>query len=117
MFDIGFWEMMLISVIGLIVLGPERLPVAIRTVMSWVKTVKTKANSVKNEISQELHIQELHDNLKKAEQQGLKDLDPGLQESLDQLKESAESVTRPYAQESSANKVTEEKSSVEQEKK
>ncbi|MCE2593874.1 Sec-independent protein translocase protein TatB [Motilimonas cestriensis] len=97
MFDIGFWEIVLISVIGLIVLGPERLPVAIRTVLKWVRTVKGTANTMKNELSQELKIHELHENLRKAEQQGLKDISPELHESVESLKQAAESVTRPYA--------------------
>lgn len=59
MFDIGFWEIILISIIGLIVLGPERLPIAIRTVMRWIETVKKMANSVKTEIYQELNLDEM----------------------------------------------------------
>ena len=97
MFDIGFWEIVLISVIGLIVLGPERLPVAIRTVLRWVRIVKGAANSMKNEISQELKIHEMHENLRKAEQQGMQDISPELTESVESLKQAAQSVTRPYA--------------------
>ena len=41
-------------------------------------------------------MQELHENLKKAEQQGLNDLSPELQASVDELKKAAESVDRPY---------------------
>ncbi|MDA7747369.1 Sec-independent protein translocase protein TatB, partial [Psychromonas sp.] len=47
MFDIGFWEIILISIIGLVVLGPQRLPIAIRSVMKWVNAAKSMANSVK----------------------------------------------------------------------
>lgn len=97
MFDIGFWEIVLISVIGLIVLGPERLPVAIRTVMSWVRAVKGTANSMKNELSQELKIHEMHESLRKAEQQGLEGLSPELNESVESLKQAAQAVTRPYS--------------------
>ncbi|SQD79485.1 Sec-independent protein translocase protein TatB [Moritella yayanosii] len=97
MFDIGFWEIMVISVLGLLVLGPERLPVAIRTVSIWVKTIKDAANSVKDELSHELKIQEMHDNLKKAEQQGMNNISPELQDSIDSLRDAAASVTRPYA--------------------
>ncbi len=96
MFDIGFWELVLISVIGLIVLGPERLPVAIRTVMGWVRAVKGTANAMKNELSQELKIHEMHENLRKAEQQGLESLSPELHESVESLKQAAQAVTRPY---------------------
>lgn len=70
MFDIGFWELILISVVGLVVLGPERLPVAIRSVSRWVGAARNMANSVKDELSQELKIQELQENLKKSRANG-----------------------------------------------
>ena len=96
MFDIGFWELVVVGVVGLLVLGPERLPVAIRTVSKLFKTVRDTANSVKAELSQELRMEELHRDLKKAEQFDIKHLSPELKESIDQLKEAAASVTRPY---------------------
>ena len=96
MFDIGFWELILISVIGLLVLGPERLPVAIRTVRSWIAGVRKFSDNVKSELTEELRIQELHDNLKKAEQSNLKDLSPEVAESLKTLQDAAQMVTRPY---------------------
>ncbi|SGY98805.1 Sec-independent translocase [Moritella viscosa] len=106
MFDIGFWEIVVISVLGLLVLGPERLPVAIRTVSTWVKTIKGAANSVKEELSHELKIQEMHDNLKKAEQQGMNNISPDLQSSIDSLRDAAASVTRPYADDKSTSTST-----------
>jgi sec-independent protein translocase protein TatB len=96
MFDIGFWEIVLISVIGLVVLGPQRLPIAIRTVLKWVNTAKSMANSVKNEISQELELHEMNENMIKATKQGLKELDPNLKASIDEMKSNVESLTRPY---------------------
>ncbi|WP_028864331.1 Sec-independent protein translocase protein TatB [Psychromonas aquimarina] len=96
MFDIGFWEMVVISVIGLVVLGPERLPTAIRSVLRWVNTAKGMANSVKSEISQELKLHEINENMIKASKQGLSDLDPDLKESIDEMKKTAQEITRPY---------------------
>lgn len=96
MFDIGFWELALIAVIGLLVLGPERLPVAVRKIMRFVHTVKTTANALTTELTQELKINELHQDLKKAEQMGMNNLPEDLQQSVDSLKEAAASVTRPY---------------------
>lgn len=96
MFDIGFWEIMLISVIGLVVLGPQRLPIAIRTVLKWVNTAKSMANSVKNEISQELELHEMNENMIKASKQGLDKIDPDLKASIDEMKESVEQLTHPY---------------------
>jgi len=97
-FDIGFWELVLISVVALVVLGPERLPHAIRSVSRFVSSAKSMANSVKDEISHELKVQELQENLRKAEQMGMEDLSPELKSSVDELKKAAQEVQRPYAQ-------------------
>ncbi|MDF2154024.1 Sec-independent protein translocase protein TatB [Vibrio sp. CAU 1672] len=97
MFDIGFWELVLISVVGLVVLGPERLPHAIRSVSRFIRSAKNMANSVKDELSHELKVQELQENLRKAEQMGMNDLSPELKSSVDELKQAAQSVNRPYA--------------------
>jgi len=96
-FDIGFWELVLISVVGLVVLGPERLPVAIRSVSKFVGQAKSMANSVKDELSHELKVQELQENLRKAEKMGMEDLSPDLKASVDELKQAAAQVQRPYA--------------------
>ncbi len=97
MFDIGFWELVLISVVGLVVLGPERLPHAIRSVSRFVSAAKSMANNVKDEISHELKVQELQENLRKAEKMGMEDLSPELKSSVEQLKQAAQDVQRPYA--------------------
>ncbi|OLQ95747.1 twin arginine-targeting protein translocase TatB [Vibrio ponticus] len=98
MFDIGFWELVLISVVALVVLGPERLPHAIRSVSRFISSAKSMANNVKDEINHELKIQELQENLRKAEQMGMEDLSPELKSSVDELKKAAQEVQRPYAQ-------------------
>lgn len=106
MFDMGFWELLLIGIISLVVLGPERLPVAIRTVRDWISSAKKFSEGVKTELKEELRINELHDNLKKAEQSDLKNLSPEVAESLKSLKEAAEMVTRPYENSSTKNVLT-----------
>ena len=98
MVDIGFWELVVIGVVALVVLGPERLPVAIRTASHWIRLIRSTANSVKSELEQEFKLQELHNDLKKAEQLQMNNLSPELQESIEQLKAAAQSVTRPYEQ-------------------
>ena len=78
------------------VLGPERLPVAIRTASHWIRLIRSTANSVKAELEQELKLQDLHNDLKKAERLQMNNLSPELQESIEQLKAAAQSVNRPY---------------------
>ncbi|KAA6210145.1 Sec-independent protein translocase protein TatB [Avibacterium paragallinarum] len=92
MFDIGFSELLLISIVGLVVLGPQRLPVAIRTVMGWVRTIRGLAANVQNELSQELKLQELQESIKKAEHLNLQQLSPELSQTLEELKASAEKI-------------------------
>ncbi|CNK66395.1 Sec-independent protein translocase protein TatB [Yersinia mollaretii] len=102
MFDIGFSELLLVLVIGLVVLGPERLPVAVRTVSSWIRTLRSLAATVQNELAQELKVQELQDSLKKVEQAGLQNLTPELKASMDELKEAAEALKRTYQSDTSS---------------
>lgn len=96
MFDIGFGELLLVMVIGLVVLGPERLPVAVKTVASWIRTLRSLASTVQNELSQELKLQELQDSLKKVEKASLNNLSPELKASMDELKGAAEAMARSY---------------------
>jgi sec-independent protein translocase protein TatB len=103
-FDIGFWELVLISVVGLVVLGPERLPTAIRSISRFISGAKAMANGVKDELSHELKIQELQQNLKKAEQMSMEELSPDLKASVEELKQAAKDVTRPYDAETTAGK-------------
>ena len=59
MFDIGFAEILLIGVVALIVLGPEKLPTAVRAVGLWVGRAKRAVSSIQSEISEELRIDEM----------------------------------------------------------
>lgn len=54
MFDIGFWEMGLIGVVALLVIGPERLPGVARTVGMWIGRMRGFVGSVQADINQEL---------------------------------------------------------------
>ena len=55
MFDIGFAELVIIAVVALLVIGPERLPEAIRTGSAWLNRFRRGFNEIKNEVQQELH--------------------------------------------------------------
>ena len=59
MFDIGFGELLLIAVVALIVLGPERLPKAARFAGLWVRRARAQWYSVKAELEREMAAEEL----------------------------------------------------------
>ena len=61
MFDVGFWEIAIIALIALIILGPERLPRAARTVGLWVGKARRTLSEVKRDIDRELDASELKD--------------------------------------------------------
>ncbi len=59
MFDIGFWELCLVGLVSLLVIGPEKLPKAARIAGYWVGKTRNMVASVKTEIKQELQAEEL----------------------------------------------------------
>jgi sec-independent protein translocase protein TatB len=59
MFDIGFPELILIAIVGLLVIGPERLPEALRTLGLWIGRMRRSFTSVKAEIEKEIGMDEI----------------------------------------------------------
>ncbi|WP_370053835.1 Sec-independent protein translocase protein TatB [Neptunomonas sp.] len=59
MFDIGFAELLVIAAVALVVLGPEKLPTAVRTLGLWVGRAKRTIGGIQREISEELRMEEL----------------------------------------------------------
>ncbi|HHW4680571.1 MAG TPA: Sec-independent protein translocase protein TatB, partial [Xylella taiwanensis] len=68
MFDIGFSELLLIAVVALVVLGPERLPKAARFAGLWMRRARAQWESVKQELERELEAEELKRSLQNAQQ-------------------------------------------------
>jgi sec-independent protein translocase protein TatB len=65
MFDVGFWELVLIAVVALLVIGPERLPRVARIAGLWMGRARRTLASVKAEIDRELKAEELKEILAK----------------------------------------------------
>ena len=66
MFDIGFAELVIIGVVSLLVIGPERLPSAIRTASLWLGKIRRGFNDIKQEVQQELHNDAVLQELRKT---------------------------------------------------
>jgi len=65
MFDIGFLELIFVSIIALLVLGPERLPVAARTAGKWVGKARRMVGQLSREIDRQIEAEELREELRK----------------------------------------------------
>lgn len=101
MFDIGFWEMAFISVIALLVIGPERLPGVARAIGLWVGKARRMINDVKRDFKKELdeaelnNLKELKDDIDSAARELKRTADEAVVETEKSgagLKETIESV-------------------------
>ncbi len=59
MFDVGFSELVLIGLIALLVVGPERLPPLVRSAGRWLGRAQRMARDLKRELERETNLQEL----------------------------------------------------------
>lgn len=68
MFEFGSGELLVIALVALIVLGPERLPKAARFVGLWVRRARAQWNSVRDELERELSAEELRRSLRESQE-------------------------------------------------
>ena len=96
MFDIGFQELVLLGVIALIVVGPERLPKMARTLGLWSGKLRYYVNQVKNDIDREVRAQELKELLDKpaAELKELSSVAKEAKGALDEAKATIETIPK-----------------------
>ncbi len=67
MFDLGFWELVVVFIVALLVIGPERLPGVARKAGLWVGKAKRFVASVRSDIERELRAEELREMLNKQQ--------------------------------------------------
>ncbi len=84
MFDIGFTELLLISIVALLVLGPEKLPQAVRTAALWIGRARRSFNKVKADIEREINADDIRRQLHNE----------SILADLDEAKEKAGQLTR-----------------------
>jgi sec-independent protein translocase protein TatB len=88
MFDIGFTELILIGVVALVVVGPQRLPVATRTIGTLLGRAQRYVNDVKSDIQRQVDLEEL----RKVQQQ-VKTMGEEIQSSVQSVEKEVGSVT------------------------
>lgn len=89
MFEIGFSELLMVAVIGLLVLGPERLPSAVRTTSLWIGRLRRQFNEIRADIEREVGADEIRAQLRNEQ------IMDQLRESRQALESSARSLTAP----------------------
>lgn len=83
MFDVGFWELTIIGVVALVIVGPERLPGLARTAGLWVGKARRMVSDVKRDIDRELKASEMSE---------LSTIKKDIDQAGDEMRKAAESV-------------------------
>ncbi|MBT3671761.1 MAG: twin-arginine translocase subunit TatB [Porticoccaceae bacterium] len=87
MFDIGFSEIMVVAMISLIIMGPERLPETVRTITLWLGRLRQFISSARSEIEDEVGVDEIRRQLRNEK------IMRDLEKSKDELTGLAKDVT------------------------
>lgn len=93
MFDVGFFELLLIGLVALLVIGPERLPRVARTAGMWLGRGRRFINSVKQDIDREIKADELRQILEKQKQNNpLHDIVEDTKQDFEQIRADTETA-------------------------
>jgi sec-independent protein translocase protein TatB len=98
MFDIGFLELLVIGVVALIVIGPQKLPRVARTVGHLVSRMQRYVADVKADINREIELEELRkmrDSMQKAASEMQSSVDAELTKTADELNKAVEGEKKP----------------------
>lgn len=92
MFDVSFSELMLIGIVALVVIGPQRLPTVARTIGHLVGRAQRYVNDVKSDIQREMDLDELR-NLKGQMEDAARTVQASLNETSQELQQAKDSLT------------------------
>lgn len=99
MFDIGFWELAIIMIVALLVIGPERLPGLARKAGYWLGRGRRFVSSVKADIDREIAADELRRVLKEqSESSGIHEIMEQTKETVDETRASLRETKRQVEQ-------------------
>lgn len=101
MFDIGFMEMLLVGLVALVVLGPERLPGAVRTTGLWIGRLKRSFTNIKAEVEREIGADEIR---RQLHNERILELEKEMQAMKETLTAPVSSIAKPSTE--SANPVS-----------
>lgn len=100
MFDIGFLELMMIGIIGLLVMGPEKLPGAIRTGSLWMRKIRRSLDNLRYEIEREAGVDELRREMRYDEvTESIKQAKGALRNNLGQLENESKKIQKNITEE------------------
>ena len=97
MFDVGFSEMLMIGIVALVVIGPERLPKVARTAGLLLGRMRRYVSDIKADINREMQLEELKQ-LKAEMQASAREFERSITSEMQELEQAAQSVIRDQSQ-------------------
>ena len=109
MFDVGFTELLILFVISLLVLGPEKLPAFAKKVGMYIRKAQSVFHDVKREVERELELEELKKRVgdNKILPKEVSDVSEQLKDVSDDLKKPLDTLSKPIKSEESDKKTDE----------
>ena len=98
MFDVGFSELIVIAIVALVVIGPERLPKVARTAGHLLGRLQRYVNDVKSDISREMQLDELK-KLQAEVQESARSFERSISSEVQSLEQSVDQVTKSLSHE------------------
>ena len=95
MFDAGFLEMLVIGIIALVVIGPERLPGVARTIGGWIGKARAFVDSTKRDIEREINASEMRE-LLDSQKKEIDELRNIVDDTKQSFKQQASEVTKSF---------------------
>lgn len=104
MFDIGFSELVVCAIVALLVIGPERMPEAVRTVGLWIGRFKRGLRETRSEIERQMGMDDIRRQLHNEEvmrslEDARRDIDSAVAETQASLTSVTETIEREYQSE------------------
>lgn len=94
MFDIGFFELVLVGVVALVVLGPDKLPHAVRMTGAFVGKMRRMVSNVRDEFEREVNLHEMEQRIREQlEKAGLEDARKALEDTRQTVEEARSALT------------------------
>lgn len=99
MFDIGFFELLIIAIVGLVVIGPERLPETVRAISLWIGRLKRSLRETRSEIEKQIGADDIrrqlhNENIMLSLEKTRKNLEEAIQAGNDATQSIAQDITK-----------------------
>ena len=102
MFDVGFSEMLMIGIVALVVIGPERLPKVARTAGLFIGRMRRYVSDIKADINREMQLEELKQ-LKAEMQESAREFERSMTSEMQTIEQTAKSVINDEPQAPAVN--------------